>query len=151
MRTSRTGSKSEPVRAAGFTLFETVALLFLLGLLAAITLPAFFRGPGGLAWRVACDQLERDLKTARATALARRQSTTVAFGSTGYTVFLGPGDPLARELPSGITVDVHADGARVEAISFGPDGASGAAVVELATGGKKAIFRVEEDGKIVRE
>ncbi|MGQ9779271.1 MAG: GspH/FimT family pseudopilin [Bacillota bacterium] len=150
MRISPTGSKKIFFRA-GFTLFEAVAALFLLGLLAAISLPAFFRGPGGLAWRVACDQLQRDLKTARATALAGRRSTAITFSATGYTVLLGFGEPLRRELPTGVTVGVYIGGARADGLSFGPDGRSGAAVVELAAGKKKALIRVEEDGQIVRE
>ncbi|NLG83228.1 MAG: prepilin-type N-terminal cleavage/methylation domain-containing protein [Firmicutes bacterium] len=149
MRISPTGSRG--AFRAGFTLFEMAAVLLLLGLLAAIGLPAFFRGPDGLAWRMACDQLQRDLKTARATAVAHRRPTVVQFAAKGYTVSLGRGEPLRRQLPAGITVAVYRDGVEVETLFFDPHGHSGAAVVELAAGEKEALFQLEEDGRIVRE
>lgn len=126
-------------------------VLILLGLLAAAGLPAFFRGTSGLEWRLARDGLRRDLATARATAIGRGRPTALLIEAGGYLVDLGAGEALRRSLPSGVTLVLGSGGGEAGRVSFGPDGRSGGAVLELAAGGRRAVLRVEEDGEIVWE
>jgi len=139
-----------PGRSFGFTLLEAVLVLLLLGLLAAAALPAFFRGPSGLEWRLARDGLLRDLAAARAFALGRGRTTALLVEEGAYLLDLGAGEPLRRPLPAGARL-VFRSGGGAGRVLFGPDGGSSGAVLELAAGERRIVVRVEEDGGIVRE
>lgn len=133
------------MRQRGMTLLEVAAVLFLLGLLAALALPRL-RGAGGTESRICRDQLLRDLRTSRAIAIGRMCRTGVYAADSGYVLDLG-GEPLTRPLPRGFSIRIQGRGEGA-GISFTPDGRSNGGTIELWTGERAFIVNVGEEGRI---
>lgn len=139
--------------AGGFTLLEVVAVLTLMALLAAVSLPALFRGTGGVDVRLCRDQVFRDLRAARAEAVGTMRRTAVVLAGGRYTLDFGDGAPMERTLPAGFSLGLEGGGeGEEERVAFSPDGAStGARLALRAASGR--IFRlcVGEDGSLAWE
>ena len=137
-------------RRNGFTLVELTAVLLLIGLLTALSLPAFVRGTGGVERRLCRDQIWRDVRSARAEAVAHGRRTSLSFTGDGYRLDRGFGDPIARRLPAGFTLDAGGEGEGGELV-FAADGTSNGARLTLTDGRHVYRLAVREDGSLAWE
>ena len=134
----------------GFTLVELTAVLLLLGLLAALSLPAFVRGTGGVEGRLCRDQIWRDVKSAMSEAVAHDRRASLSCSGAGYCLDRGFGEPIARRLPAGFTLDVEGRGEGADLV-FEADGTSNGARLTLTDGRHVYHLLVREDGSLAWE
>lgn len=131
---------------AGFTLFELLVTLALIGLLAGLSLPYLARGHGSAALQADARLLAAQLRAAREAALATHTRREVVID------LARPG--LRRAADSGVTPFSSATRLRVAAargvlttgqatISFAADGSSSGGAVDLV--GTAGTCRVEVD------
>lgn len=136
-------------RRNGFTLVEVTAVLLLIGLLTALSLPILDRGTGGVEGRLCRDQLWRDVKSARAEAVAHSRRTSLNLAGAGYRLDRGFGEPIARRLPAGFTLDAGGQGEGE--LVFAADGTSNGARLTLTDGRHVYHLTVREDGGLAWE
>ncbi len=131
----------------GFTLVELLAVMALIAIVGALSLPAFERGSRGIEARICRDQLARDLKMLRAEAVGRRAATSADFRAHSYSLDLGAGEPVIRRFPGGYALA----GGGTERLVFSPDGRSDGGRLELVHAGRTMVLRVREDGTLAWE
>ena len=105
----------------GFTLFELMVVMAMIGLLVAITVPSMISWRSNSKLNGAALNLRGDLEMAKARAITENASVAVLFNANGYTIFFDngaganannwnlDGDELLlrnRQLPPGVTIDL---------------------------------------------
>lgn len=140
--------RSPPSATAGFTVLELLVVLVIAGLALAIVTPVFPRLLDGTQLRAAAHGLVRDLREARAAAIAqnRRVPVTVDPSEPGYRV-----DQRPRPLPCACQVAIATlperpallppAAAGLPHVAFFPDGS--------ATGGTVTVSRGERAHRVV--
>lgn len=129
---------------AGFTLLELLVVLVILGLSAAVALPALTRGPGRADLARGAQEVAAALRAARALAITENRPARFT-ADTLSGRFAAEGQP-ERSIPDGIglsvtTVQGQAAGG-VAAIRFFPDGSSTGGGVVLSRGALAFEVRV---------
>ena len=111
--------------ARGFTLMEMAAVLFVLGLMAVISLPNIYSAIQNFRLNSAARKMTADIRYARELALSRHGTygITVTAGSNTYSLFS----------LSGSTKTVLTDPWRQKPLSVAFDGTSGYAGVTIGT------------------
>ena len=120
----------------GFTLFETLAVVFLLASIATVSLIAFQPALGSARLEYAASQLHYDLKNARRYARANAATVDVEFREGGYTI------PLL-EVNKALETPLYLSMTRGDRFFFSPDGLSPGAVISLGNGKRSMTFTVE--------
>lgn len=121
-------------RAPGFTLFEVLVVLAIVGLMTAVVAPVLFRGLAGTQARAVAYEIAAALRAARGEALAANADVAVMFdlSRNAYAVERSP----AKTVPEGVAIELYAaDIEQLDAftggIRFFPDGS--------ATGGQVTV------------
>lgn len=127
--------------ASGVTLLELLIVLMLMGLIAALTLPAFSGGVSTTQLRGAAREVAAGLRLARGQAIAQRSESALELDVAARAFRVLP-DPRVHALPSGIDVKLFTAQSdlvndRVGAIHFYPDGGSDGGRITLAAGERK--------------
>jgi type II secretion system protein H len=110
-RISRT--RTEPL--AAFTLLETVVVLTIVGVIAALAVPYYSRAAARQQIDAAARELARTLEAARTTAVAEKRTVPVSF-ETAPPGYRSPAstqvlpETLALSVSSGSTLNFYADG-----------------------------------------
>ncbi|MFL2982755.1 MAG: GspH/FimT family pseudopilin [Candidatus Neomarinimicrobiota bacterium] len=90
----------------GFTFIELLIVTMILAIIAAIGLVRAGENMNGFNDRILIDQLIDDINYAQTSALARRETITIAFDAAedAYTVYLGAIDPgnKFKGFPNGV-------------------------------------------------
>ena len=131
----------------GFTLLELLIVLLLVGLIAALTVPAFSGGVSTTQLKSAAREVAAGLRLARGQAIAQRSEAALELDVTARAFRVLP-DPRVHALPAGIDIKLFTAQSdlvndRVGAIRFYPDGGSNGGRVTLAAGERK--FDVDVD------
>ncbi len=133
-------------RRDGFTLFEVLVVLAIIGLVTAVIAPALFRGFGGTQARAAAYEIAAALRQARSEAVAENADVAVVFDLTGHAYALERARPKA--LPEGLRLDLYA--AEVEqldastgGIRFFPDGSATGG--QITVGDEVGRYQVDVD------
>ena len=113
---------------AGFSLFELIVVMVLLGLVAAVILPSFTNGMEGLRLNTVARDMVTKLKQARSRAISEQKVFRVAFGSpeqeeSTYSITDDYGVEVEKiELPRGFKLILDPEIEPV--VSFYPNGRS---------------------------
>lgn len=105
---------------SGFTLFEMMTVIAIIGLLAAIAVPNMMAWRSGAKLRGVVENLRGDLQLAKLKAVQESGSVAVLFSGNGYEVFTDDdidnpgvlstvdGERLLRnrQLPAGVSIDL---------------------------------------------
>ncbi|GAA5179891.1 hypothetical protein GCM10025771_23120 [Niveibacterium umoris] len=142
-----------PSRSAGFTLAELIAVLVIVGILAAVAMPRFAARSGFDAFGYG-ETLRRGLRLAQKAAIAKRRTTCVSQTATTLTLsfasaagsgscdtpLLDPatGAAFSESVPSGL-------GVAVASFSFAPSGRPSAAQSIAVTGDITVTVVVEAE------
>lgn len=134
-------------RYAGFTLLELLLVLFLLGLVYALSGPVLGAGSGGLSIKTAARQLAAGFRKARSVAVTQHTEATVTIDVEART-FAVTGDPRIYELPRNVEVTMFT--AQTELVSdatasirFFPDGSSTGGRVAVSVGDTKDMVDID--------
>lgn len=134
------------VRAPGFTLFEVLVVLAIIGLMTAVVAPVLFRGLAGTQARAVAYEIAAALRAARGEALAENADVAVMFdlSRNAYAVERSP----ARAVREGVAIELYAaDIEQVDAftggIRFFPDGSATGGQVTIGDG--LARYHVDVD------
>lgn len=130
----------------GFALIEMLAVLAIIGLLAAIILPAVPRGTSRAKLESYAVEAAAILKSDRAAALRRRERVATLVDAPQRSVRSGSGG-RSMTLPADVTLQTIlasrcADRASAQAIEFFPSGMSCGGVLALARPGMGFEVRV---------
>lgn len=134
-------------RSRGFTLLELLLVLFLLGLVYAVSGPVLDAGSGGLSIKAAARQLAAGFRKARGVAVAQHTEATVTIDVKAHT-FAVTGDSRIYELPRNVEVTMFTSQTElvsdaVASIRFFPDGSSTGGRVAVSIGDAKDIVDVD--------
>jgi prepilin-type N-terminal cleavage/methylation domain-containing protein len=110
-RISRT--RTEPL--AAFTLLETVVVLTIVGVIAALAVPYYSRAAARQQVDAAAHELARTLEAARTTAVAEKRTVPVSFETAPAVYRSAAGthilpDTFSLSLEHGNTLNFYADG-----------------------------------------
>ncbi|MEO7853787.1 MAG: GspH/FimT family pseudopilin [Rubrivivax sp.] len=120
----RRGSRDGRVRAAGFTLIETIVVVALLGIVATIAAPGFTSFIGTMNSKSVAFDLINDLTIARSEAIKRNATTSLVpvagDWSKGWRV-LDAGGGILRERAA-LSSSLSVSGATLATVVFRPNG-----------------------------
>jgi general secretion pathway protein H len=131
----------------GFTMIELVAVILVIGLVAALAPPMFASGVSAAEHRAATRQVAQVLRYARTEAVAKRVDVGVDFDLEARTYQL-PGAKKKSKVPDGIEILLTTTVAETKneknaSVRFYPDGGSTGGRVTLKY--KEREFRVDID------
>jgi general secretion pathway protein H len=133
-------------REQGFTLFEILVVLAIIGLVTAVMAPALFRGLGATQARAAAYEIAAALRQARSEAVAENADVAVVFDLARHAYAVERARP--RVLPEGVRMDLY--DAQVEqldaatgGIRFFPDGSATGG--QVTVGDEAARYQVDVD------
>lgn len=128
----------------GFTLFEMLVVLAILGLIGGIVFPGLERGFAAQALRSTAAGLAATLREARARAVAAGGPVLVSSGGQGAGLRIGPS--LPERLPAGISIATQPAGG----ITFFPDGSSTGGTVLLSGGDRQVRYAIAAPTGLIR-
>jgi general secretion pathway protein H len=131
---------------AGFTLFEVLVVLAIVGLVTAVVTPGLFRGLAGTQARSVAYEVAAALRQARGEAVAQNTDVAVTFdlGRRAYAVERS----RPRPVPDGVAIELYAASveqidAATGGIRFFPDGSATGGQVTIGDG--QARYAVDVD------
>lgn len=147
MKNYQSQSRSLLRRSRGFTMIELVAVILVIGLVAALAPPLWSSGVTAAEHRAAARQVAQVLRYARTEAVAKRVDVGVDFDLEARTYQL-PGARKKSRLPDGIEILLTTTAAETKdekhaSVRFYPDGGSTGGRVTLKY--KEREFRVDID------
>ncbi len=174
--TQRKGRRDRTLGAtavSGMTLIEVLAVLAILSLAAVMAVPLVRAPSPERTLQTAADNLARQVRAARSTAILTNGETRLLIDVDARTIATRTGDARVAgllnantpvrvaggqpvQLPSGMTVTVTAAAAdvepgRVAAIRFFPDGSSTGGRIELRLRERRAVVAVDWlSGRVTR-
>jgi general secretion pathway protein H len=130
--------------SAGFTLLEALAVLAILGLVAALTLPSLRRPPDKLRLEAATRTLMSALRFSRAEAIARNNDVIVTMHVDRRSLESSTGSALQIDRDISVEMIFAADRRRDGAgsIRFFPDGTSSGGEIILSLDKRRARILV---------
>jgi prepilin-type N-terminal cleavage/methylation domain-containing protein len=131
-RTSRTRTD-----LAAFTLLETVVVLTIIGVIAALAVPHYSRAAARQHVDAAAHELARTLEAARTTAVAEKRTVPVFFETTP-PVYRSPGS--THVLPETFALSVSSG----STLNFYADGSADPGVIRLTASQHQAIVEVDQ-------
>lgn len=134
-------------RRRGFTLFELLLVLVLLGLMYGLAAPMLGAGSTGLDMKAASRQLAAGLRKARGVAVAERREAVLTLDLDGRTFSL-TGDSKTYFLPKQLdlalfTAQSELVREKIGGIRFFPDGTSTGGRVTISAGESKQLVDVD--------
>ena len=138
---------TRPVRSEGFTLFELLLVLLLMGLLYGLAVPMLGTGSTGLDMKAASRQLAAGLRKARGIAVTERREAVLTLDVDGRTFSL-TGDPKTYSLPRQLELALYTAQSelvreKTGGIRFFPDGTSTGGRVTVSAGESKQHVDVD--------
>lgn len=134
-------------RTRGFTLFELLLVLLLLGLVYGLVGPALMDGSGGLEMKAAARQLAAGLRKARSLAVTEQREAVLTLDLEARA-FSVTGDPKIYPLPPRLelglfTAQTEQVEQKIGSIRFFPDGTSTGGRITVAAGETKQFVDVD--------
>ena len=134
-------------RMGGFTLFELLLVLVLLGLAYGLAVPMLGAGSAGLDLQSASRQIAAGLRKARGTAVTERREAVLMLDVDGRA-FSVSGDPKIYALPKKIelarfTAQSEVVRDKIAGIRFFPDGTSTGGRVTISSGSARQEVDVD--------
>ena len=134
-------------RSGGFTLFELLLVLLLMGLVYGLAVPMLGAGSTGLDMKAASRQLAAGLRKARAIAVTERREAVLTLDVDGRTFWL-TGDAKTYSLPRQLelalfTAQSELVREKTGGIRFFPDGTSTGGRVTVSAGASKQQVDVD--------
>ncbi|MCU0893799.1 MAG: GspH/FimT family pseudopilin [Rhodospirillales bacterium] len=131
---------------AGFTLFEVLVVLAIVGLVTAVVAPVLFRGLAGTEARTVAREIAAALRQARGEAVAHNTDVAVTFDLSRRAYAVERSRP--RPVPDGVAMELYAASAEqldaaVGGIRFFPDGSSTGGQVTIGDG--EARYAIDVD------
>jgi len=131
----------------GFTLFELLLVLLLVGMLYGLSMPMLGAGSTGVDIKAASRQLAAGLRKARAVAVTERREAVLTLDVDGRTFSL-TGDPKTYSLPKQLDVSLFTAQSelvreKIGGIRFFPDGTSTGGRVTVSAGESKQWVDVD--------
>jgi len=131
----------------GFTLFELLLVLLLVGMLYGLAMPMLGAGSTGVDIKAASRQLAAGLRKARAVAVTERREAVLTLDVDGRTFSL-TGDPKTYSLPKQLDLSLFTAQSelvreKIGGIRFFPDGTSTGGRVTVSAGESKQWVDVD--------
>jgi general secretion pathway protein H len=137
---------SEHAGGAGFTLFEVLVVLAIVGLVTAVVAPVLFRGLAGTQARSVAYEVAAALRQARGEAVAQNTDVAVTFdlGRRAYAVERS----RPRPVPDGVAIELYAASVeQIDAVTGGirffPDGSATGGQVTIGDGAARYAVDVD--------
>lgn len=132
--------------SAGFTLFEIIIALLLVGIITAVTVPVFFGNTLAADPRTIAGELADDMRRMRNQAMAENDDRLVAFDSRSRSISIN--GEAARSLPPNITMTLNTAASEhlddgIQRIRFFADGTSTGGAIVIAD--QRVGYRVAVD------
>ncbi len=133
--------------SGGFTLFELLLVLLLMGMLYGLAVPMLGAGSAGLDMKAASRQLAAGLRKARGIAVTERREAVLTLDVNGRTFWL-TGDPKTYSLPKQLelalfTAQSELVREKTGGIRFFPDGTSTGGRITVSVGESKQQVDVD--------
>ncbi|MBK9954605.1 MAG: GspH/FimT family pseudopilin [Rhodocyclaceae bacterium] len=134
-------------RSQGFTLLELLLVVFLLGLVYALSGPLLEAGNAGLSIKSAARQLAAGFRKARSIAVTQHTEAGLTIDAKART-FSVTGDPRVYDLPRNVEVTMFTAQSEIlsdaaASIRFFPDGSSTGGRVAVSIGEAKDMIDVD--------
>jgi len=131
---------TNPRRAAGFTLVETLIALALIALATALIAPNVSRVTGAMGLEGTVDDVARALRLARWQALVGGGTVAVKLDAATRRL-IGPTPATSLALPDGVTLEARV--AEGQGFVFLADGSASGGRLRLIKGGDSAMVTVD--------